>query len=156
MSNQLSNELKAQLFAQESDDPFLCLVTLTHSAFTTIRLVNNSVDITSNGFVFTAFPMKIRLPVDDGETARDFQIDFDNASRALITSLRSVTGDIGVKIDMILASMPDVIQMSFEDLILRTVTYNATKVSAKIVMDSFLAVEMTSERYTPSLYPGLF
>jgi hypothetical protein len=156
VSNQLTDELKAQLFAQESDDPFLCLVTLTHSSFSTIRLVNNSVDILSNGFTFTAFPMKIRMPVDDGETARDFQIDFDNASLALITSLRSVTGDIAVKIDMILASMPDIIQLSFEDLIVRTITYTATKVSARIVMDSFLSVEITSERYTPSIYPGLF
>lgn len=155
MANELSNEVKRQLLSQESDDPFLALVTLTHPNFTA-RLVNNSSDIVSNGFTFTAFPMKIRLPADDGETVKDFTIDFDNVSLELITQFRSVNGDIGVKIELILASMPDVIQMEHTDLIIRSVNYNAQRISAKIVLDSFLAVEMTSERYTPSLYPGMF
>jgi hypothetical protein len=155
MSNDLSNELKNQMFSQESDDPFLALVTLTHTSFTA-RLVNNTRDITSNGFVFSAFPMKIRLPPDDGESARDFAIEFDNVSLDLITQLRSVTGDIGVKIQLILASMPDVVQMEYTDLLIRSVSYNKHRVSARIVLDSFLAVEMTSEKYTPALFPGMF
>lgn len=155
--NTLTPELLAQLFKQESEDPFLTLVTLSHSTFPSdIRLVNNSVNITSNGNVFTAFPMKIRLPVDDGESARDFTIEFDNVSRELIEEIRSVTTAIGVKIEMILASMPDTIQMSQEDLLLSAVSYNANRISAKIVMDSFLNVEITSEKYTPTNYPGLF
>lgn len=147
--------MKAQMFGQNSDDPFLTLVTLQGQTFTA-RLVNNSVDITSRGNTFTAFPMKITLPVDDGQTARSFAIEFDNASLLLINSLRSVTGTIGVTIEMVLASMPDVVQFSFEDLIVTSVNYNASKISATIMMDNFLAVEMTSERYTPSGYPGLF
>lgn len=155
MSNSVSSEMKAQMFGQNSDDPFLTLVTLQGQTFTA-RLVNNSVDITSRGNTFTAFPMKITLPVDDGQTARSFAIEFDNASLLLINSLRSVTGTIGVTIEMVLASMPDVVQFSFEDLIVTSVNYNASKISATIMMDNFLAVEMTSERYTPSGYPGLF
>lgn len=153
--NEISNELKQELFSQESGDPFLALVTLTHTTFTA-RLVNNSKDVLSRGFVYSAFPMKIRLPVDDGETARDFSIEFDNVSLDLITQLRSVTGDIGVKIELILASLPDVVQMAHEDLLVRSVSYNSQRISARIVLDSFLAVEMTSERYTPSIYPGMF
>ena len=155
MSNGLSNELKAQLFAQESTDPFLTLVTLTNPSFTT-RLVNNSSDIVSGGFTFIAFPMKIRTPADDGETSKDFSIEFDNVSLELITAMRSVTGDIGVKIELILASLPSVIQMSYEDLIIRTISYNSKTISARIILDGFLAVQMTSERYTPSNYPGMF
>jgi hypothetical protein len=155
MSNSLSAELKAQIFKQESEDPFLTLVTLTGPGFV-YRLVNNSVDIVSNGNTFTAFPMKIRLPADDGESARDFQIDFDNASLLLITALRSVIEPIECKIEMILASMPDTIQSSVEDLLIRSVTYDDKKISARIVLDNFLTVAMTSERYTPLLYPGIF
>ncbi len=155
MSNEISTELKAQLFAQDSADPFLTLVTLTHTTFTA-RLVNNGSDVVSNGFTFTAFPMTVRLPVDDGETSRDFSIEFDNVSLDLITNLRSVTGDIGVKIQLILASMPDVIQMEHVDLLVRSVNYNSQRVSALIVLDNFLTVEMTSERYTPSNFPGMF
>ena len=58
MSNELSAELKKQIFAQESEDPFLTLVTLSGDGFT-YRLVNNTKDIVSNGQIFSAFPMKV-------------------------------------------------------------------------------------------------
>lgn len=153
--SQISAELKAQLFGQQSGDPFLTLVTLQNSSFVA-RLVNNSSDIISRGNTYSAFPMKIRLPVDDGVTARDFVIDFDNASREIITSLRSVTDSVNVTIEMVLASMPSVVQLGFTDLRLGNITYTASKISATIIMDNFLAIEMTSERYTPTNFPGLF
>lgn len=157
MANQLSNELLAQLFAQASDDPFLTLVTLSHETFTDdIRLVNNTVAITSRGNVYEAFPMKIRFPVDDGETARDFQIDFDNVSLELVERIRTVTSQIGVKIEMILASMPDVPQMTQEDLLIASLTYSVKKITARIVIDSFLNVGLTSETYGPTNFPGIF
>lgn len=155
MPNQISDELRAQLFGQESDDPFLTLVTFSNEAFTA-RLVNNSKDITSRGNTFFAFPMKITLPVDDGETARNFNIDMDNASLEMIKNIRSITTPISVTIEMILASMPDVVQMAFDGLAVASISYNATKMTAKIVMDNFMTTEMTSERYTPNNFPGLF
>jgi len=157
VANTLSPELLAQIFAQNSNDPFLTLVTLSHETFAEdIRLVNNSKDVTSRGNVFSAFPMKIRLPVDDGETARDFSIEFDNASLELIEEIRSVTNKINVKLEMILASIPDDVQMAFDDLVIAGVTYSAQRITAKIMLDSFLNVEMTSEKYTPSNFPGVF
>lgn len=155
MANDLSAELKAQLFKQESEDPFLTLLTLTGST-ETFRLVNNTRDIVSRGETYTAFPMRVRLPGDDGESAREFQIDFDNASLLLITALRSVTEPLPCKIEMILASLPDVVQISVEDLLVRSVTYNKNTVTARIVLDNFLVVGVPSEKYTPSLYPGMF
>lgn len=155
MSNELSNDLKAQLFKQEAEDPYLTLLTIEGSDGT-YRLVNNTRDFVSRGQTFVAFPMKVRMPVDDGESAREFQLDFDNASLLLIRALRSVTEPIPCKVEMVLASMPDVVQSSVEDLLIKSVSYNAKQVTAKIVLDNFLAVAMTSESYTPSLYPGLF
>ncbi len=155
MSNELSNDLKKQLFAQESNVPFLTLVTLTHPAFTA-RLVNNTKDIISRGNVFYAVPIKVNFPVEDGETAREFSLVIDNVSLEIITQMRSVTGNIGVKFELILTSTPDVVQMSYEDLLIKSINYNAKTIAAKISMDSFLVTEMTSEKYTPSLYKGLF
>lgn len=157
MSNALSPELLAQLFAQDSNDPFLTLITLSHTAFVDdIRIVNNTKPIVSRGNTFQPFPMKIRLPIDDGESSRDFQIDFDNASLELIEEIRTVTTAIDVTMEMILASMPDVVQISQGDLQISGLTYNAQRISAKIVLDSFLNIELTSERYNPTNFPGLF
>ncbi len=157
MSNTLSNELLAQLFAQESSDPFLALITLSHSSFSSdIRLVNNTKDIISRGLTFVAFPVSLRLPVDDGERVREVSMELDNASLDLINSFRSITTQIGVKIELILASIPDQVQMSLEDLKINTISYNKTKISANLIIDNFFNTEMTSERYGPQNFPGLF
>lgn len=157
MPNSLSPEVIAQLYSQESDDPFLTLVTLSHPSFASdIRLVNNTVSITSRGLEYLAFPMSIRFPVDDGESARDFSIEFDNVSLDLIDEIRSVTTQIGVKLEMILASLPDDVQIVQDELKIASVTYNAQRISARIILDNFLNVEMTSERYGPTNFPGLF
>ena len=155
MSNELSAELKRQIFAQESADPFLTLVTLSGDGFI-YRLVNNTRDVVSNGQIFSAFPMKVKLPIDDGESAREFDLTFDNTSLELIRALRSITSPINCQIDMILASLPDVIQMSVPDLLIRSISYNKSVITAKVVLDNFLAVGVPSEKYTPTLYPGLF
>jgi hypothetical protein len=156
MANNVSQELLAQLFGQVSDDPFMMFFTITHPDFSPIYLVNNTVDQISRGITFQAFPMTVRLPTDDGESTREVAIDFDNVSLELIDELRTVTTPMDVKIEMILASDLDTVQLSLEELKLRSVVYDKQKVSAKLYMDSFLNVEMTSEKYTPTLYPGLF
>lgn len=157
MSNTLSPQLIAQLLAQESNDPFLTLITLSHPDWAEdVRLVNNSVDITSRGNVFMAFPVKIRLSADDGETAKTFSLELDNVSLELVDKIRTVTTAIGVKLEMILASLPDDIQISYSELEIATITYNKSKIQASIVLDNFLNTELTSERYGPINYPGLF
>ncbi len=156
MSNTLTPALLAEMFGQVSDDPFLMFVTISHEDFPTIYLVNNTVDQTSRGQEFTAFPMTVNLPTDDGESAREVTIDFDNVSLELIEELRTVTSPMDVKIEMILASDPDTVQLSLEELKMRSVSYNKQRVSAKLYMDSFLNVEMTSEKYGPTNYPGMF
>jgi len=156
MANQLSPELLAQLYAQESSDPFLTLVTLSHPSFSDIRLVNNQEAIISRGETYQPFPMRLRLPVDDGESARYFVIEFDNVGLELIEEIRSVTDAITVKLEMILASIPDSVQISQEDLKIQNISYNKSKITANIVLDNFLNTQMTSEKYTPTNFPGLF
>lgn len=157
MSNTISNELLAQLFAQESSDPFLLLVTISHPDWPSeYYFVNNGEQIISRGITFLPFPMSIILPADDGETARGVGIEFDNVSLELVNILRSVTSPLEVKIEMILASIPNVVQMELTELQIQNLTYNSKKISATLIIDSFLNTELSSERYTPSSYPGLF
>lgn len=156
MPNNLSPELLAQLYTQESSDPFLILVTLSHADFSTVRLVNNSENVVSRGNTFMSFPMRIVLPVDDGESDREVSIEFDNVSRELIEEIRSVTTQIDVTLEMILASTPDVVQMSIEELKIGNLSYNQNTISAKLYLDNFLSSAMTSEKYTAQTFPGIF
>ena len=157
MPNQLSPQLLAQLYAQESSDPFLTLVTLSHPSFAQdIRLVNNQVDITSRGDIYTAFPLKITLPMDDGESTREVTLEMDNVGLTFVDELRTVTDLITVKLELVLASIPNDVQVSFEDLKISSLSYNKTRISARLFLDNFLNTELTSEQYTPKNFRGLF
>lgn len=157
MPNQLSPQLLAQLYAQESSDPFLTLVTLSHPSFAQdIRLVNNQVDITSRGDIYTAFPLKIKLPMDDGESTREVTLEMDNVGLTFVDELRTVTDLITVKLELVLASIPNDVQVSFEDLKISSLSYNKTRISARLFLDNFLNTELTSEQYTPKNFRGLF
>lgn len=157
MANNLSPALIAQLYAQESTDPFLILITLSHPDWDEpVRLVNNSVDIISRGNTYMAFPVDVVLPPDDGESLPEVTIEFDNVSLLLIGKFRTVTRDINADLDMILASLPDEVQMAISELTIESITYNLTRISARLVLDNFLNTEMTSEKYTPKNFPGIF
>jgi len=156
LSNDLSNQLLKELFGQQSGDPFLMLVTLSHDSFPPIRFVSNSEDIVSRGETYTAFPINIRLPADDGETLREVNMEFDNVSLELIDEIRTITTPLDAKIEMVLASRPNDVEIALEELKLVSVTYNENRVRARLIMDNFLDVEMTSEKYTPTTYSGLF
>lgn len=155
--NNLSPELVAQLFAQESNDPFLMLVTLSHITMPTpIYFCTDAVNVVSRGNTYLPFPMNVTLAPDDGETTREIQMTFDNVSRELIEELRSISDPMEVKIEMVLASNPDYVQISIDDLKIKNITYDRQKISAKLFLDNFLNVGMTSEKYSPLTYPGLF
>lgn len=155
--NTLSPELLAEIYKQQSGDAFLTLLTITHPDIPTpIRLVNNTEDIVSNSLTFSAFPFKIVLPVDDGEKAREVALELDNVSLELIDTIRSISDPLEVKLEMILASIPDDIQLSLEELKIGNLSYDAYKITGRLYQDDFLTAGMTSEIYSPQLYPGLF
>lgn len=156
MSNNLSAQLLAEMYGQVSSDPFLMLVTLTHTSFGTLRLVNNTENIISRSQTYTAFPMVITPPMDDGESLREVSIAFENVSLELVDEFRTVTTPVDVTIEMILASAPDSVQITLGELKIRNITYNKSTISAKLYMDDFLSVELTSEKYDPSTFNGLF
>lgn len=156
MARQLSNELIQQLTGEVSNDPFLMLVTISHDNFDTVYLVNNTVAVESRGNTYEPFPMNIRLPQDDGETQRNVDIIFDNVSLELIDELRVATTPVDCVLDMVLASDPDKVQISYEDLKIGNITYSKQNISAKLYLDDFLNTELTSEKYTPKNFPGLF
>jgi hypothetical protein len=157
MSNNLSTQLVSEMYGQVSGNPFLSLFTLSHPNFAEdIYLVNNAEDIISRGITFSAFPVNISLPPDNNESAREVQILFDNVSLELIDEFRSVTTPIQMKLEMVLASTPNIVQYSLEELKLKAIQYNKTNITANLVMDDFLSSGVTSERYTPSNFPGIF
>lgn len=157
MPTQIPQSLIQQLMRPETSDVVISLLTLDHPAWAApIRIANNSSDIVSRGNVYTAFPFNLVLPADDGETTREANIVLDNTSLEIIGFFRSVIDEIPAKIEVIMARLPDEVQMDIPDLVVRNITYNKNRITAILSLDSFLNTELTSEKYTPAKFPGLF
>lgn len=153
---QLSNKMLTELYGQESTDPLLLLVTVSHSSFPTLYLVNNTVEVVSRGNTYNPFPMKITPSPDDGESARTAQITFDNVSLELVDEIRSVVEPMDCKIEAILASDPDTVEIEMGELKITNISYNKQTIRATLIFDDFLNTELTSEKYNPSNFPGIF
>lgn len=145
------------MLKQDSDDPFLYLATLSHPSFSPpIRLVDNIEQVISRGETYEPFPFKVTLAPDDGETARSVRIVIDNVSLELIEEIRTATTPIDVTLETVLASAPDSIQIDIGGLKMKTVIYDRSTITATLIFDDFLNTELTSEKYGPQNFPGLF
>lgn len=155
MSRQFTDAFHNQITNQINSDPVLMLVRLYESP-STVYLVSNTEDIISNGNTYTAFPVDITLAEEDGEQKTQVFIEFDNVSLDLIGAIRTTTDPIPCEIDVVLASNPDVVEMSIKDLLIRNITYDAKKIRATLMQDDFLNSRFPAGSYTPIDYPGIF
>ncbi len=153
----LTPELLAQLYSQDSGDPFLMLLTMTHSSWASpFRLVNNTQDVISRTHTYMAYPFNLTLPVDDGETTREVSLSLDAVSGILIEEMRKVQTPISVIIEMVVASNPDIVQIEISGLQLKQIQYNTRQITGRLQLDDFLATSLDSDKYTPTIFPGLF
>lgn len=155
MSRSLTSTLKQQLFAQESTDPLLTLLTIYFPS-ETIRLVRNNEDIVSRGNTFSAIWFDINLPNDNGESHQQVTLTIDNVGLELIEHIRTITEPVGILLESVLASARDTVQLTIVDLKLSQITYNAFTISSILIYDDILSTGIPNETYGPLDYPGLF
>lgn len=153
----LSTEMKAALFQQETDEVFLTLLTLSHEDLAaTIYLVDNTENITSNGIVFTAFPFRFTLPMNDPKQPPRATIEIDNIDRQIVTAIRMIQEPPTVSLEIIRAVAPDVIEVSLTDFVMTDVRYNALTVSGTLSYENFLQEPYPGDDFVPSTFPGIF
>lgn len=156
MARSLSSTATASIHAQETGEVWLVLLTIAHSSLATpIRVVNNNEDITSRGNIYQAFPFEIILPGQDPDSLPKAMLRFDNVDRTAISVIRGVEAPPNVTIEVILASQPDTVEVSFPNLTLRNVKYDATIIEGELFFENLYSEPITYQM-TPSRFPGLF
>lgn len=151
-----SANAKQQINTDNKDQAVLLLVTLSPVGFPVIRIVNNLINITSNGNVFTAFPCKVELSADDGKTLQTVKLTVDNVTLEMIGWLRSTTDPIPVMLQSIFSDEPDIIEQQISDLIIREIDYNVSTIEATLMADDDLNQVVPSDTYNSNHFPGLF
>jgi len=163
---QISNAAKAAIFAQQTDEAFITLVTINHPTFTApVRVASDPYEllpvagvrgVVSRGEEYLFLPFTIELPTQDDSGVAKARISVDNISREIVAAVRRATSALTITIEIVLASDPDTPEVSIEDFRLDRVTYDALTVSGDISVEYFDLEPFPARRFTPSDFPGLF
>jgi hypothetical protein len=169
----LSANAIAKLFSPESDDVFITLLTISGSGFTTIRIADNyttrlsetSEDIVygvqsnlggATTYNFVYLPFSLSLPTEEFSSAPRCNLTVQDVTRYLIPTIRSISSAPSVQIDIVLASDPDVVEVTFGSFLIGNINYNANTVSAELVVESLAVEPFPQHTFNPSYFPGLF
>ena len=148
---------KQTLFASETDEVYLIMLTLSHSSLPDdIRIVNNTENITSKTKEFIAFPFQIILPDDTSQGPPSATLRIDNVSREIIGYIREFASAISAKIEIIRASEPDTIEATYDGFTLRGVQADATTITGQLGVEDITIEAFPSRSFTPASFPGLF
>lgn len=151
----ISNAFRTAVLGLTSDEVAITLLTFSGDGFTTIRVCDNDSNIVSGGQTFIAYPFTIDLP-GDGEGAPIARVRIANVSEEIGEAVDVATGQVTVRIDLILASAPETMEKTFLGLELRNVTRNALTVEGEIQAAQFVAEPYPYIRVTPGRFPGMF
>ena len=156
MTHPLSDRAVAAAFAESTDEAWLVLLDIDHEDLEdTVRLVNNPVDIVSEGNTYLGFAFEITLPGEDPERPMEAKLRVDNVSRLLVETIRTISSPFTVTAKVVLASQPDVIERQFAAMVVSDVTYTAESIDMSLRFEDILN-EPTTLTMTPGRLPGLF
>ena len=160
MARSLSVALRQSMFAQQTGEVFLSICSISHASILNgpLRVVNNLQNLTSNGNVYAAFPFQVTLPADGIDGSPRVRLVLDSIDRSIILAIRSIPpGEPPtVQVDLVLASQPDIVEISFPNLTLRNVEYDQFVVEGDLALDEDDREPIPYWSFTPQNAPGLF
>lgn len=101
-------------------------------------------------------PMQITLPDESDGKAPRATLTFYNITGHLTPLIRTLNNPPPVKLEVILASNPDEVEVSFSDLYMYNITYNKDQVTAEISISGLDREPFPQHNFTPLYFPGLF
>lgn len=153
----LSPQASRAVLAQETGEVFLCCLQIYGPGLDTLYIVNNSVAITRGVTVFQPYPFEAVLP-DDTDTASPMvTLRLDNVDRQITEAIRNYEGIPKCRLEVILASDPEHVEVGPFDFAITSVEYDALSITATLgYEEDFLNQQVPCKKYLPSNSPGLF
>lgn len=157
MPRTLSGNALAAIFTQHTEEAFLLLARFRHEPTDeTYYAALNTENVVSNGVVHTATWFEIQFPEVGNRAPQGCQVSIDNVDLRLVGLLRTITQPLQVRLQVVLASTPDVVEMEFEDLVLREANWNVSKITGRLVSEDPLNQVYPAHLYEPRSFQGLF
>lgn len=165
----LSSNAISTLLAQESTNPVITLLTISGTGIATpvrlcdqflTRLSETDTDVvyglTSNSNEFYYLPFNISLPTEEFASAPRCVLTLQDVTRYLIPTIRNISTPPSVQIDIILASAPNTIEITFGSFTMTNIRYNAQTITADLMIEMLEIEPFPAHSFTPNYFPGLF
>lgn len=164
----LSLNLRKAMFAQESSEIPIFLLTISHptlakpillstdatSRITTDPLVYGT---QSRGKTFLYAGIDVTLPDEVDKSPPASKLTISNVTRDIIPLARSISAPPAqVRIEVVLASSLDMVEMTFPALDMSNLTYDAASLNFDLTMDALVTEPYPSGTFSPAYFPGLF
>jgi hypothetical protein len=159
MPRTLPTALVEAVNAPTSNILILWLMTISHADVDTLRIVNNTEAVTSNGNTFLSFPFSVVYPPDDPESSPVFKITVANVAREVVSIARSIAGQRTLakcKLELVEYADPDTILETHDNFDVRNISYNRDVLSFDAAPRLFFQKSFPKGRMLPSNFPGLF
>ena len=150
----ISDTFKGEAWSEASDLP-LVLLTIEHADITTIRLVDNLVDITSGGDIYTAHAFTLRLPDSLEDAPSGGRLQIDNVSRELGEVMRAITSPPDVTIELIRQEDPDTIETNWSAMQMTNVRFDFLTVEGDLGFENLSREPYPFLTFSPAEFPGV-
>jgi len=158
MARSYSPEYKSTLAKVSMDESPLVLLEINHPQLTTpILIVNDTLDIASNGKEYLAFPFQCTLPDDFENQLPKATITIGNVSKDIMFWLEESGGGIGATatFTQIMRSRPNQIEWTIT-MTLFNISATNQEIRAELGFDNLFAKPAILLKYRPSTSAGLF
>lgn len=156
MPRRLTSSAIRAIASESTDQVAIVLLTLSRTDWPEpLRCATEQSDVVSNGLTYVPFPFTFTYPTD-GEESQTARLEVDNVTRELVDEIRSVTGPIDVRIDIVLASDLNSVVARWDGFQIRNVTIDDTTIAADITYENTDVQRFPKGQFLPSNYPGLF
>jgi hypothetical protein len=157
MSRSLTSTTLRALYAPETAESFLILLTVSHANLSVpLRVTNNAQDIISRSNTFVAYPFELSLPDDQDQRPPRARLKIDNVDRQIVQAIRGLSSAPTVLIEIIRAASPDVVEARFQDFRLSNITYDSHVIEGDLTIEDFTAEPFPSGIFSPLFFPALF
>jgi len=168
MARSLSLNFREAINAAQSSELPIWLVTIDHDDLVgeTIRMSSDPTErITeipltygtysgSNLFLFTG--MSVMLPDESADAAPRSTLMLSNVSREAIVLARSVVTPARAKLELVLSSDPDTVEITSPWLDVLDARMNAQTITLDLGLNSMITQADPGDSFDPAGFPGLF
>ena len=160
MSRNTSTTFREAVFAQQTGEAFIILITIDDDDLDEpIRVCSNSEAVVlarNGGETYVAYPFGFALPDDTDEKISSGTIVIDNVSANIGKGIRALTTPPTVTVEVVLASDVDTIEASFDNFELIDVQYDALTIQGNISIQNFMNEPYPGGIMGPANFPGIF